>query len=96
VEQIQLLAKLKEFKATHQQEYGIDYLGIFGSYSRNDASQGSDIDVVVQLTKQDLFNIIGIKQDLEEMLHMPVDVLSYRPNMNPFLKKCIERDAIYV
>jgi hypothetical protein len=25
-----------------------------------------------------------------------VDVVSYRPNMNPYLKKCIERDAIYV
>jgi predicted nucleotidyltransferase len=28
----------------------------------------SDIDVVVELAKQDLFNIIGIKQDLEEQL----------------------------
>ena len=92
----QLLAKLKEFKSIHQQEYGIEILGVFGSYSRNDAHQGSDVDVVVQLTKQDLFNIIGIKQDLEEVLHLPVDVVSYRPNMDPFLKKCIERDAVYV
>ncbi len=67
MEQTQLLAKSKEFKAIHQQKYGIDFSGIFGSYSRNVASQRSDIDVIVQLTKQDLFNIIGIKQDLEEM-----------------------------
>jgi predicted nucleotidyltransferase len=96
MEQTQLLAKLKEFKATHQQEYNIKLLGVFGSYSRNEANQGSDVDVVVELTKQDLFHIIGIKQDLEEMLHMPVDIVSYRPTMNPFLKKCIERDTIYV
>jgi len=96
MEQTQLLAKLKEFKATHQQEYNIMLLGVFGSYSRNEANQASDVDVVVQLSRQDLFQIIGIKQDLEEMLHMPVDVACYRPNMNPFLKKCIERETIYV
>jgi predicted nucleotidyltransferase len=96
MDQTQLLTNLKEFKSIHQQEYGIDSLGIFGSYSRNEAGHKSDVDVVVHLTKQDLFNIIGIKQDLEEMLHMPVDVVSYRPDMNPFLKKCIERDAVYV
>jgi uncharacterized protein len=94
--QTQLLSKLKEFKALHQREYGIEYLGVFGSYSRNEGIEKSDVDVVVQLTKQDLFNIIGIKQDLEEVLHMPVDVVSYRPNMDPFLKKCIDRDAVYV
>lgn len=96
MEQTQLLAKLKEFKVTHQQKYNIKLLGVFGSYSRKEANQGSDVDVVVELTKQDLFNIIGIKQDLEEMLHMPVDIVSYRPTMNTFLKKCIERDTVYV
>jgi predicted nucleotidyltransferase len=92
----QLLALLKEFKENHQQEYGINLLGIFGSFSRDEAKQGSDVDVVVQLSKQDLFNIIGIKQDLESILHLSVDVVSYRSNMNFFLKKRIDRDAIYV
>ena len=92
----QLLTKLKEFKAIHQQEYGIEVLGVFGSYSRDEVRQGSDVDVVVQLTKQDLFSIIGIKQDLEETLHLPVDVVSYRPSMDVFLKERIDRDAVYV
>lgn len=92
----QLLTELKKFKAIHQQEYGIKVMGIFGSYARGEVRQGSDVDVVVQLTKQDLFSIIGIKQDLEETLNLPVDVVSYRPNMDLFLKKCIDRDAVYV
>jgi hypothetical protein len=45
---------------------------------------------------KDLFNLIGIKQDLEEQLHLPVDVISYRLNMNPFLKGRIDTEAIYV
>ncbi len=92
----QLLMELKKFKNTHQQKYGIKGIGFFGSYSRDESHQNSDIDVVVELSRQDLFNIIGIKQDLEEVLHRSVDVVSYRPNMDSFLKKNIDRDAIYV
>ncbi len=87
---------MKKFKAIRQKEYGIEVLGVFSSYSRDEARQGSDVDVVVKLTKQDLFSIIGIKQDLEETLHLPVDVVSYRPSMDFFLKKYIDRDAVYV
>lgn len=92
----QLLSELKRFKDIHQQKYGIESLGIFGSYSRDVAGPESDVDVVVKLTKQDLFSIIGIKQDLEENLHLPVDVVSYRSSMDSFLKDCIDRDAVYV
>jgi predicted nucleotidyltransferase len=56
----------------------------------------SDIDVVVELEKQDLFNIIGIKQDLEEQLQQAVDIVSYRKNMNEFLKRRIDNEAAYV
>lgn len=92
----QLLSELRKFKAIHQHEYGIEVLGVFGSYARGESHEGSDVDVVVRLIKQDLFNIIGIKQDLEETLHLSVDVVSYRPSMDSFLKKCIDRDVVYV
>lgn len=92
----QILNELKKFKSAHQQEYGLEGLGVFGSYSRNEANKASDVDIVVQLARQDLFSMIGIKQDLEDILHLPVDVVSYRSDMNVFLKKCIDRDAVYV
>lgn len=92
----QILSELKKFKSAHQQEYGLEVLGVFGSYSRDEANKKSDVDIVVQLARQDLFNMIGIKQELEDILHLSVDVVSYRPNMNVFLKKCIDRDAVYV
>lgn len=92
----QLLIELKKIKFDHQQDYGIEGLGVFGSCSRDEACRDSDVDVVVQLARQDLFSMIGIKQDLEERLHLSVDVVSYRPNMNFLLKKNIDRDAVYV
>ena len=57
---------------------------------------GSDVDVVVVLGNQDLFNLIGIKQDLEDQLQVPVDVVSYREKMNQHLKSRIDSEALYV
>jgi len=91
-----LLMSLRSFKESSGKKYNIIRLGLFGSAARGDMHSFSDIDVVVELKNQDLFNIIGIKQDLEEQLHTSVDVVSYRKKMNGFLKQKIEQEAIYV
>jgi predicted nucleotidyltransferase len=91
-----ILRILKAFKEGHASQYGILALGIFGSVARDESQESSDVDVVVKLKKQDLFNMIGIKQDLEEMLHLPVDVISYREQMNSFLKRRIDKESQYV
>ncbi|MFH1563952.1 MAG: nucleotidyltransferase domain-containing protein [Nitrospirota bacterium] len=92
----EIIKTLKEFKAKYAQKYGILTLGIFGSVARNTTKQESDVDVVVKMKNQDLFNMIGIKQDLEETLHIPVDVISYREKMNDFLKNRIDKETVYV
>jgi len=88
-----IIQTLKVFKEQHAEEYGIQVLGIFGSLARDEATKDSDVDVVVKVIKQDMFNLIGIKQGLEEILHTSVDLISYREKMNPFLKKRIDKDA---
>jgi uncharacterized protein len=54
------------------------------------------LDVVVEVVQPDLLTLVGIKQELEELLHLPVDVVRYREWMNPSLKGRIKREAIYV
>jgi len=92
----EILQFLKKFKEKNGNKYHIKSIGIFGSVAKNKAHERSDIDIVVKLTKQDLFDLIGIKQDLEEIFHHPVDIVSYREKMNSFLKKRIDEDAVYV
>jgi len=92
----EILKILKTFKEKHAGQYGILALGIFGSVARGEAKESSDVDVVVKLKKQDLFNMIGIKQDLEETMRVPVDVISYREQMNAFLKTRIDEESLYV
>ena len=90
-----IIKALRRFKKGNQRKYRIEKIGIFGSIARGDMSAESDIDVVVLLEKQDLFNLIGIEQDLEEELGVPVDVVSYREKMNNYLKRKIEDEALY-
>jgi predicted nucleotidyltransferase len=94
--QDEIISTLHRFKEMNKDRYEIIRIGIFGSVARGDINEQSDIDVVVELEEQDLFNMIGIKQDLEELLHKPVDIVSYREKMNQFLNKRIDKEAVYV
>jgi len=87
---------LKSHKDLFASEFSVQKLGIFGSYARGEESQESDIDIVVELEKPDLFYIIGIKQAVEDAVGIKVDVVRLRNGMNQVLKRRIEKDVIYV
>jgi len=91
-----IILSLKRFKEMNQHKYNIKRIGLFGSIARDRMGEQSDIDVVVELKTQDLFDLIGIKLDLEEQLSQQVDIVSYREKMNQFLKRRIDNEAVYV
>ena len=92
----QILDFLSSRKAFFAQQYSVTKIGIFGSYAKGIASEESDVDVVVELEKPDLFCMIGIKQTIEEGLGVKADIVRLRDRMNQVLKQRIEQDAIYV
>ncbi len=92
----EIIHVLRNFVALNRDRYEIIRLGVFGSAARDDMTEESDIDVVVELGKPDLFYLIGIKQDLEEKFNKPVDIVRYRDTMNGFLRKRIDQEAVYV
>lgn len=87
---------LKTFKEKNQQKYRIEALGIFGSTARNEAKSTSDVDICIKTQKADLFELVHIKEELEELFRTPIDIVRIREKMNPFLKNRIEKEAIYV
>jgi len=91
-----ILKVLKEFKEKHADEYGILLMGIFGSVARDQATEKSDVDIVLKTKTPDPFNIVHIKEALEEILHKHVDIVRLRERMNPSLKTRIEKEAVYV
>jgi len=91
----EIIEILRDYKKEFAEKYGILMIGIFGSVARDEAGGDSDVDVVVRISEPDLFMLVGIKNDLEERLHRPVDIVTYRENMNQFLKKRIDGEAVY-
>ncbi len=58
-------------------ERNVSKASIFGSYARGDADDSSDIDLLVEPAKKSLFELAGIKMDLENALNKKFDVLTY-------------------
>jgi len=96
VERNEIIRALRGFMELNKERYEIIRIGVFGSAARDNMNEQSDIDVVVELGKPDLFYLVGIKQDLEEKFHRPVDIVRYRDRINAFLKKRIDKEAVYV
>ena len=92
----EILKIIKSFKNKFYQIYGVTDIGIFGSYSDGTPSAVSDVDVVVKLKNADLFYLVHIKETLESELNTKVDIVQYRDKMNPYLKKQIDSNAIFV
>jgi predicted nucleotidyltransferase len=92
----EILEIIRKYKQENSEKYGIDAIGLFGSYARDLASEESDVDIVIETREPDLYKMVHIKEDLERRLNKSVDIVRKREKMNPYLKKRIERDAEYV
>ncbi len=76
-------------------QFGVSSLRLFGSLARNQQNESSDVDVCVEMPP-DMFQLIGLKQYLEELLNCNVDVIRVHGNIDPFLMNQIEKDGIYI
>lgn len=85
--------------STHKQEmaakYGVTRLGIFGSLARGQATDASDVDIVVEMPP-DLFKMVHMKEYLEEILAAPVDLIRYHRFLGDTLKRRNDHEAINV
>jgi len=86
---------LQHYKNECAEKYGIERIGIFGSVVHGTNRTDSDVDVCVEIKKPDMFILIGIKDDLQQMFNRKVDIVRLRENMNPFLFETIRKTAIY-
>ena len=59
-------------------------------------SEGSDVDICVEIDRPSIFTLVHIKEELEKLLKCPVDLVRLRNNMDELLRGCIDKDGIYV
>ena len=90
------IQKLSDFKRLFAQKYGITRLGIFGSVARNEHTENSDIDIVVEVKKPTLQLMYKLNEALKQLFNCEVDLVRFRDSLRPLLKSNIQRDVIYV
>ena len=93
-----ILSSLKSQKRLLAEEFGIEKLALFGSYSRDEARVDSDIDILFELKKDvklSIFKYLRLLTLLEESLQHKVDLVR-DAKIKPMLKQYIYKDAIYV
>jgi predicted nucleotidyltransferase len=73
--------------------YGATNLAVFGSVARDEASEHSDVDLLVDLPEQtSLIDRADLKLALEELLQQKVDLIRRR-NLKPELRERVISEA---
>lgn len=92
------LNEIKEKAIPIAMSYGIQSLGIFGSYARNEATDDSDIDFCVEKgSLRSLLQYVSFVDELEKNLGCHVDVVTTEIEDKQFLNRILkERVLLYV
>ena len=77
------------------QEYQIKSMAIFGSYSRGENTDDSDLDVLVELDGAIGIRFIDLAEEIEEIVGLKVDLVS-RNGIKDGYFKAIYPDLVYV
>ena len=77
-------------------EYEVVQAGIFSSFVEGKPRRKGDLDLLVRFQgNKSLLDLIGLKQDLEDILKRPVDVLTYN-SVHPRLRRNIMRQQVRI
>lgn len=76
--------------------HGATRVRVFGSFARGDNRHGSDLDLLVDLSPgRSLLDLVAIKQDLEDLLGIRVDVVTER-SISPYMRDAVLKEAVAV
>ena len=90
------LERLRAFVSRSGRRYRVQQLAVFGSTGRDEASDGSDVDVLVDFDGPADFDcFMDLKLALEQTLGCRVDLVT-RAALRPALRQTIEREAVRV
>jgi len=95
-ERQKVLDALRNFKKHNAEKYGIESIALFGSFSRGEQNNESDVDILIALKSPSLFIYAEIQAALESVLKRRVDLVSSRARKIEAFENEISKDLIYV
>jgi predicted nucleotidyltransferase len=98
IQQQEVLNYLLNNKEMFYKQFNIIKIGIFGSYARNEQTENSDIDIIIEMPRgtEDIFEKkLLLKEMLKSQFHRDVDICRERA-IKPLFREMILKDTIYV
>lgn len=90
-------AKLEALKPTLKEKFEVQTIGVFGSYSRSEQTQKSDIDILVTFSEDahiGFFKFLELEEFLSKQLGIKVDLVT-KDALKPMLKDRILNETVY-
>jgi predicted nucleotidyltransferase len=96
MEKKEIIKIIRNSKPEMESHYGVQQLGLFGSYLRENQRKNSDIDILVTFNRDiDLFDFLDLREYLESLLHVKVDLVM-KSALKPAIGKRILSEVEYV
>jgi hypothetical protein len=86
---------LRDNKADLSTRYHLTSIGIFGSFTRQDFRDDSDIDILIDYDQPIGIEFIDLAEEFEKILNRKVDLVS-KKGVKPKYFEEIQKDLIYV
>ena len=90
-----ILERLRTIKPSLQQEFPLRRMALFGSWARNEQTETSDVEILVEVDPSIGLRFVALAERLESVLERPVDLVSSRMVKANLLKR-IEMELIDV
>lgn len=87
---------LAQYKGFLKQKYGVDDIAIFGSYVRDEQSNESDVDILVEFARPVGFvTFMKLENHLTELIGRKVDLVTKKA-LKPNIGKTILQELVHV
>jgi predicted nucleotidyltransferase len=94
----EITTTIERVKPLLNAEYGVETIGVFGSYRRGEQTQKSDVDILVTFREDahpGFFKFLDLEEFLEKELGIKVDLVS-KGALKPYIGKHILEEVVMV
>lgn len=89
---------LSQYKPLLQEKYRVTNLGVFGSYVRQEQTENSDVDVLVEFQPDFSFGLLTfceLENYLTELLEVKVDLVM-KEGLKPYIGQQVLKEVVYL
>ncbi|MBA7545589.1 hypothetical protein ES705_37958 [subsurface metagenome] len=97
-----IVEEIKKILRTHKEElrekYGIEEIGIFGSYVRGEQKEDSDIDILIEFkpdARISLLDFVELENYISDLLEVKVDLVE-KSALKPRIGKHILKEVVHL